>query len=95
MKTIYKYPLQTVDDQDIEMPIGAKILTVKMQHGQPCLWALVDPNVEYEKRRILVRGTGHKADDVGEYICTFLIQGGTLVCHVFEPPSKEIENQAS
>lgn len=31
MKKIYKYRIEVTDDQNIEMPVGAKILTVQTQ----------------------------------------------------------------
>lgn len=46
MKKIYKYRIEVTDDQNIEMPVGAKILTVQTQNGVPCIWAMVDPNAE-------------------------------------------------
>lgn len=46
MKKIYKYAIEITDDQDIVMPVGAKILTVQNQNGVPCIWAMVDPNSE-------------------------------------------------
>lgn len=42
-KTIYKYPLDVTDVQEIKLPVGAEILTVQAQNGTLCLWALVDP----------------------------------------------------
>lgn len=82
--TIYKYPLLILDEQEIEMPMGARIMTVQMQNGQPCLWAHVHPGNTLEKRKILIRGTGHPANDVGCYISTFQMKGGELVFHAFE-----------
>lgn len=83
-QTIYKYPFRIDDEVEIEMPVGATLLTVQIQHGQPCLWALVDPVKSEERRKILIRGTGHDAPGVGRYISTFQMQGGALVFHAFE-----------
>ena len=88
MKTVWKYPLEVEDEQIIEMPANAHILTVQTQQGRPCLWALVDPTRPFEPRRILIAGTGHERkdlDDVGVgYIGTFQVMGGGLIFHVFE-----------
>lgn len=84
MRTIYKYPLLILDEQEVEMPMGAGLMTVQMQNGQPCLWALVDTRNTVEKRKVLIRGTGHPADNVGRYISTFQMKGGALVFHAFE-----------
>ena len=83
-QTIYKYPLQIMDEQKIVMPVDAELLTVQMQGSQPCLWAVVDPTKSLESRKILIRGTGHDCPGVGRYISTFQMQGGALVFHAFE-----------
>jgi len=83
-QTIYKYPLLILDEQEIEMPMGAGLMSVQMQNGQPCLWALVDPMNTSERRKVLIRGTGHPADGLGRYISTFQMKGGELVFHAFE-----------
>lgn len=85
--TIWKYPLQGLDSQQIEMPIGARVLCVQTQAGIPCIWALVNPLGQLKPRRILVVGTGHNANvHAAAYIGTFQLRGG-LVFHVFEDPS--------
>jgi len=89
MKTIWKYPLQCTDHQEVMMPEGSKILCVQTQAGRPCLWALVDadPLTTKHRRRILVSGTGHHLPEPfhGHYIGTFQLEGdGALVFHVFD-----------
>jgi hypothetical protein len=86
MQTIYKYPLLILDEQEIEVPQGASFLTVQMQHGQPCLWALVDNERPMSKRKVLIRGTGHPCDDIRDYsyLSTFQMKGGELIFHAFE-----------
>ena len=42
MKTIWKFPVPVNDGNVLEMPEGAKILSVQVQGETPCLWALVD-----------------------------------------------------
>lgn len=66
------------------MPQCADILTAQMQGRQLCLWALVQPENKMETRTFSIFGTGHPIDDVGRYIATFQIEGGTLIFHVFE-----------
>jgi hypothetical protein len=82
---IYKYPITVTDEQTVQMPLDAKILTVQVQHGSPQLWAIVDeeqPNLE--PRTIQVIGTGNPMPKVGEYIATFQLMNGGFVGHVFE-----------
>jgi hypothetical protein len=85
--TIWKYPLDVVDSQIVEVPEGAKILAVQAQGDVPCLWALVDPERPAETRTIHTYGTGHPVDDLAamssRYIGTYQIAGGKLVFHVF------------
>ncbi len=85
MTTIWKFLLEVTDTQDVKMPRGARILTVDVQHGTPCLWALVDGEQPRESRHIQMYGTGHSFDPVpSDYIGTFQLSGGSLVFHVFE-----------
>ncbi|MEE9451060.1 MAG: hypothetical protein V3V72_13505 [Ignavibacteriaceae bacterium] len=87
-ETIWKFELETTEDQKIEMPVNAKILTVQSQDEIPCLWALVDPSAKKEIRLFEVFGTGHPVGyDMGvnrNYIGTYQLQNGALVFHVFE-----------
>jgi hypothetical protein len=87
MKTIWKFKLQTTDEQQILMPKGSEILTVQIQDGEPCIWAMInEPNAEAEKRYIEVFGTGNPILSHGprKYIGTYQLRGGALVFHVFE-----------
>ena len=86
MKTIWKYTLETADEQMIDVPIGAKILCVQSQHDQPRLWIEVNSEeTEKEVRTIYTYGTGHKiSNDTGSYIGTYQLRQGTLVFHCFE-----------
>ena len=48
MKAVYKYPLKIDDYQQVILPMGAKILCIKVQNGTPCLWALIDKEQTYD-----------------------------------------------
>ena len=84
MQTIYKYPLSP--HIGVDLPVGAEILTVQMQHGAAWLWAKIDTDQhKTENRKIRCYGTGHKMNGVpAKYIGTFQIDNGALVFHVFE-----------
>lgn len=86
MTRIYKYELTITDVAVIEMPKGAKMLTVQMQHGVACVWAEVDVDAPKVRHAFRVLGTGHPADDVAEmpYLGTIQLHGGDLVFHVFD-----------
>ena len=85
MNVIYKYPLMTADEQRVDMPRGAHILSVDVQRGVYCLWALVDPQAEKEQRTFAIIGTGHPIADAArlDYIGSAQL-GEALIFHVFE-----------
>ncbi len=84
MNIVYKYPLNSPYNTTIEMPRGAKILCIQLQHDVPCLWALVDPKAEEVPRVCSVYGTGHTmVDGPGDYIGTLQFNDGVLVFHFF------------
>jgi len=85
MKTIWKFPLAIMDAQRIAMPEGAEILSVQVQHREPCLWAKVNPDAPPEMRYVRTYGTGHPIDEseAVSFIGTYQLNGGNLVFHVF------------
>ena len=85
MRTIHKYPLQTCDEQVIEMPVGAEILCVQVQNGVACLWASVETTFGLSGVRIYTFGTGHPLPAAElRYVGTYQLDGGSLVFHVYE-----------
>lgn len=86
----------------IDMPRNAEILCVREQRVPPdaravsqrpdeqlCIWARVTVNElnEIEPRKFMLCGTGHFAPPLDHrYIGTAMLQGGSLVLHVFEVP---------
>jgi hypothetical protein len=84
-RTIWKYPLEITDTQNVMMPEGAEILSAQMQGDALCLWALVNPEAPKQRREIEVLGTGNPAPDAKRrYISTTQMHGGALVWHIFE-----------
>lgn len=78
MKTIYKYGLG-----EVQLPKGAKILTVSHQNGNFVMWAEVDTERVPEHRTFVVFGTGWEMPDVKmSYVGT--IFEGAFVWHVYE-----------
>jgi hypothetical protein len=89
MKTIHKFPLSVDDTVTIAMPAGAQILSVQVQRGTPCLWALVSPFDFIDNRVFRIYGTGQPIDDkadgfLGTHTFVGTIQLDDLVFHVFE-----------
>ena len=91
MTTIYKYPLSLQTTTELEMPVGAKILSIQMQGGLPTIWALVQEEARDETRTFLVFGTGGPLDD---YVLTYphiaTVQDGSLVWHIFEKTTSKV-----
>ena len=84
-RTIWKYPLEITDRQNVLMPEGAEILSAQMQRDTLCLWALVNPDAPEQRREIEVLGTGnHATESKRRYIATVQMCGGSLVWHIFE-----------
>lgn len=86
MLTVHKYPLEITDRQCISMPMGARVLKVDSQNGQPMIWALVDTERMMADHFVRIVGTGHPAEESVEarnYLGTFF--QGPLVWHVFAP----------
>lgn len=82
---IYKYPIGIKDKFSIEMPTGARILTIQVQDNVPCMWVLVDTSQELEIRNFKIIGTGHSLDEFhGNYIGTVQMANGFFVWHIFE-----------
>lgn len=84
MTAVYKYHLTNhYGRQEVELPVGAEIVTVAMQRGHPTLWARVDPSADEEVRVFEVVATGARFE--GEY-CLHVgtcFDGG-FVWHVLE-----------
>lgn len=84
---IWKFPVEVADTFSVQMPSGARVLAVQMQHAKPCLWALVTPSAPVHYRQFFVFGTGHdiapEIAAVAEYVGTFQLHGGSLVFHLF------------
>lgn len=83
MKTIWKFPLEVTNEQTVQIPDGAQLLSVQAQGETPCLWALVDPSAETKPCVIQTYGTGHPIREAGVYLNTYQMHGGTLIFHVF------------
>jgi hypothetical protein len=56
---VWKYVLKITDRQVLVMPDGAEILSVASQHGNLCLWAIVDEYKDKKERYIEIVGTGN------------------------------------
>lgn len=86
MRAIWKYPLAMTGSQVVSVPEGAQTLEIQVQRGQPCVWALVDPEAPKGDVEVRIHGTGHPIPDNLDdflYLGTFQLEGGALVFHAF------------
>jgi hypothetical protein len=83
MKTIWKYPLEVTDYQNVRMPEGAEILSVADQYGVICVWALVDPEADLENRMFYIFGTGNPVSETLPWQFVGSVQQNIFVWHVF------------
>lgn len=89
-KRIWKYGLRLTDLQTIELPEGAKVLTVQVQENTLQLYVLFDledydfgDTIRTVERQFAVIGTGNVIPDYElSYINT--VQTQAFVWHVFE-----------
>lgn len=86
---VWKFALQVQAEQQIHMPRGARLLSVHLQHGDPCIWAEVNPANPAVPVTIHMRGTGHRTDNMpsrAQFLGTVLMLGDSLVWHVWWVP---------
>jgi hypothetical protein len=84
MQTIHKYPFTSLGSFTLELPEDFLSLSVEVQNGVPCLWALVNTGKPKRVYRFRVFGTGHPIPDVlggCDHIATF--QMPPYVWHLF------------
>lgn len=84
-KTVWKFELQTTDDQVLKIPSGAQFLKLDTQYGNPVFWMLVDPDNEKLDLKVRIVGTGNPAN-IGNtfwYMGSYQLSGGALVFHAF------------
>ena len=81
---VYKYPLSG-PTTGLELPFGARILTVQMQGDRLVLWAVVNPREPRTVQRLIFAvNTGQDFDLPSEsYIGTAVSSTG-IAWHVFE-----------
>jgi len=82
MSIVYKYKLERLESQFLEIPVVADILSVQIQNGDICLWALVDLELGVENKEIIIVGTGMTINCNVNHIGT--VQEDSFVWHVFE-----------
>ena len=87
MQSIWKYTIPIEGEFHLEIPRDAQILSVQVQHNEPCIWVLVDPKAHTVTTPFRIYGTGHPIKGYpGHFIGTFQTHGGDFVWHLFYMP---------
>ena len=84
MRKIYKYELERTDAQYIHLPIGYKMLAVKIQNDRIFLWALVDDSNTSVKVKIRIFGTGNPIEDESNLEFIDTVEDSSFIWHIFE-----------
>jgi hypothetical protein len=88
MNTIFKYKLENIDQQTIEIPLPARILSVVEDNDDIVLYAVVDDDQDVPKIPvdISIKGTGDVIESgIGLYtfLGTVKLFNGNEIWHVF------------
>lgn len=83
MNTIYKYPIQITDEQEIRIPYDYEVIHAGLDpSGEPCIWVKVDTDFSDTRLSVFVVGTGNPIpSDASKYVGSFI--KGPFVWHVF------------
>lgn len=91
--TVWKYEINpgNMDEFHWTIPEGFGALTVQVQNGVACLWALVDPRKPLRRFKFRVFGTGQPIpkDLPLDYLGTFQLVNGKFVGHLFRVSGPE------
>jgi hypothetical protein len=82
MKTIYKYPIQITDEQDLEIPHGYPLHVGLDPQGVPCIWFQVNTDHLKSKVKIHIIGTGNPIPDAAIFYIGSFVQS-PFVWHVY------------
>lgn len=84
---VYKYPIPAEDYFYLDLPRGAKILSVQEQNKKACLWVLIEKATPTVKRFFRLAGTGDyikESSDKLNFVGTFQLLDENFVGHLFE-----------
>lgn len=84
MQTIWKFHVPIVDRPIIQMPRGAKVLSVALQNDGVYLWAVVAPGQPEVPRPFAVVGTGESMDNAVDAKFIGTVMRRSHVWHIFE-----------
>lgn len=83
MKTILKYEIKVVGEQEIKLPLGWEFLCLQLQNRTIQLCALVETSQPDTELSIKIVGTGHAFKDAADWLYLGTVQIDDFVLHVF------------
>jgi hypothetical protein len=89
MERIFKYGLETIDEQTLDLPRSAIFISVAAQEDHLVLYALIDDE-EKETRSCIIRivGTGMAIPDLAKCEFQGTVPLNKFVWHIFEKKVK-------
>ena len=83
MRTIWKFSIALHNEQFVQMPKGAVVLSAQVQNGILCLWADIETHNDNETRHIYINGTGNPIQQPADarYVSTVIMDA--FVWHVY------------
>jgi hypothetical protein len=92
LRTVWKYPLATVDAVlGVNMPEGAKLIHVDADgrngNSPATVWAEVDTDAPQEERMFFVVGTNKPIPPGMQHVGSCHSPGGVFVWHVYTVPT--------
>jgi len=84
MDTVWKFRLDSINEQELRIPRGYTPLCIMIQDEQPQLWCRVDAASPEIPVKVFTHGTGHAITDPSvSYVGSYQLCNGALVLHVF------------
>ena len=80
---IFKYEIHNLEQQYVDLPAGAKFLTLQLQGDKCVFWAEINPKTtRLERHQLVTYMTGQDIpQNPGGYLGTYQLRG--IVCHVY------------
>ncbi len=86
-RTIWKFPLDIKDDQEVKVPYGGIVRHVGLQQipdrpvNQLCMWVEVDPDAKIQTHGVYVVGTGNPVPENVDFVGS--VVADPFVWHVY------------
>lgn len=82
--SIWKWPLELTDRQEMMMPVGARVITAQIQAGKVTIWAEVNEQAKRRSRAFWIIGTGNPFPQEVALVYIASVQMPPFMWHVYE-----------